>query len=522
MTEDIYEKASRLSVYWPFDPLKTSTSPTITKMVDDLLDTGIKIPPQKSYREDLVDHIRVILCNLIHAASEGSHIYIDIGMDSGAYSGTGAYSDTSLSYRNVKKVTDYLIKKGYVTFDRGYKGLDGRSSHRSKMKATDKLLAMVATNDSGIKAVEVYRDTSGEETVKLKGKKYDYVVTDSKGKPKKDKNGKDKTDWKRDILKTPDEPVVHRMRQNLELINGVIEQADIELDLDQNDLDELNQMLSADPDKYKTPIDPARKFLYRVFVDESLELHGRFYGGWWEGIPEESREDIVINGNTVAELDFKAIHPHILYCLADATLPTEDPYKLDGHPDTDAMRKLIKRFMLIIVNAKNPRGAKNALRYALRKDVNKAKRRGKPIPVPPIKPTDANLDPIIPLLEERHAPIRHFFWKSMGNTLMYHDSQIAEEVMMHFARQGIPSLPVHDSFVIAEEHEDECWDVMKAAFSNRFDQEIPIDITEVLVRTEGILKGPATAAQSDRWKQMADDIHVGIHEGDPSDDYDRR
>ena len=66
---------------------------------------------------------------------------------------------------------------------------------------------------------------------------------------------------------------------------------------------------------------------------------------------------------------------------------------------------------------------------------------------------------------------------------------------MHFAGKGIPALPVHDSFIVEEEHDQECWDVMKKAFSTRYDQEIPIDITDVIVRTERILKGPMVATQ---------------------------
>jgi hypothetical protein len=356
---------------------------------------------------------------------------------------------------------------------------------------------MVGTIAGESEPMEVYRDTSNEETVVLKGVK--------KGK------GKSKT---REIIQTPDKPVVRQMRQNLAIINEVIQKANIELDLDQHDLDMLNIRLSEDPDKYKRPIDFTQKHLYRVFVDRSLELHGRFYGGWWEGIPEEYRELIVINGNTVAELDFKALHPHILYCLEGATLPTDDPYKLEGYPDTKPMRKLIKRFMLMIVNAKNPVGAKGALRQAFRKDMRKAQRRGLPSPDPPVPLTDESLDPMIPLLRERHSPIQHRFFSSMGNELMYHDSQIAEEVLLHFAYQGIPALPVHDSFVIEEQHVDECLEVMREAFYRRFRQEIPIDITDIVTRGKRILQGPAVAAQSDQWKSMVDEIRADMHDSD--------
>jgi len=492
MSESVIDKASRLSVYWPLDPLKRSDSPTIPKMVGVVLDSmrgaGVEVPSQRKYLDGLVDHIHMILCNLLLASSEGSEIYIDFSRDSGAYSGTG------VSYRNVKKVTDFLIRKGYVTFDPGRRDeREGKSSYRSKMLATDKLLAMVETIAGRSNPVKVYRDTSGQETVILKGVK----------------KGKGKT---RDVLKTPDKPVVRQMRQNLALINEVIQKADIELDLDLHDLELLNRRLSQDPDKYKRPIDFTQKHVYRVFVDGSLELHGRFYGGWWEGIPEEYRELIVIDGNTVAELDFKAIHPHILYCLEGATLPNDDPYKLAGYPDTAAMRKLIKRFMLMIVNAKDAKGAKGALREAFRKDKRKARRLGLPAPELPVPLTDKSLDPMIPLLRERHRPIQHQFFSSMGNQLMYHDSGIAEAVLLHFAYQGIPVLPVHDSFVIEEHHADECWEVMRGTFYELFGQDIPIDITDLFTRARRILEGPAVATQSEKWKMMSDEIWAAIHE----------
>ena len=105
----------------------------------------------------------------------------------------------------------------------------------------------------------------------------------------------------------------------------------------------------------------------------------------------------------------------------------------------------------------------------------------------------------------------------MGNTFMYHDSDIAEEVTLHFARQGITLMPVHDSFIVEEENVEECWVAMKKVFSMRYDKEIPIDITDIVKRTNRILKGPVVTSQSEESKQMADEIRIGIYEGDPSD-----
>ena len=64
----------------------------------------------------------------------------------------------------------------------------------------------------------------------------------------------------------------------------------------------------------------------------------------------------------------------------------------------------------------------------------------------------------------------------MGNKLQYEDSQIAEKVMLHFARQDIPVLPVHDSFVVQRGLRKELIDAMSEAFNHYY--EFPIDIKD--------------------------------------------
>ena len=49
---------------------------------------------------------------------------------------------------------------------------------------------------------------------------------------------------------------------------------------------------------------------------------------------------------------------------------------------------------------------------------------------------------------ERHVGISDYFFSNHGNKLQYYDSQIAEQILVHFAKQGIPCLPIHDSFII--------------------------------------------------------------------------
>ena len=77
---------------------------------------------------------------------------------------------------------------------------------------------------------------------------------------------------------------------------------------------------------------------------------------------------------------------------------------------------------------------------------------------------------------ERHKPIAHHFYTGIGKELQKIDSDMAEDVMLHFAKMGVPVLPVHDSFVMHQGYEKELQDVMAKAFKGRFGRDIGIKL----------------------------------------------
>ena len=71
------------------------------------------------------------------------------------------------------------------------------------------------------------------------------------------------------------------------------------------------------------------------------------------------------------------------------------------------------------------------------------------------------------ILDKHHA-IEDAFYTGQGLSLQLIDSQLAEQIMLHFANKGVPVLPVHDSFIVAAQHEQELVAVMKRVFAERF------------------------------------------------------
>jgi hypothetical protein len=202
--------------------------------------------------------------------------------------------------------------------------------------------------------------------------------------------------------------------------------------------------------------------------------HGRLYTVTDYGQQQYNsrvRRTIWFDGEPCIELDFKAMHPRMLYHLEGIDYP-KDPYKLWGYKTTEAQRMLAKILMLAAINAKDRQGALKAAelecnlftadsikaRAADKKrklimkrgdDLAKAEaaKRAK-------RDTGLKFSAIYDLALKVHRPIAHHFSSDAAfERLFFIDSEIALDVMHSFARQGIPILGVHDSFIVPRRYE---------------------------------------------------------------------
>ena len=94
--------------------------------------------------------------------------------------------------------------------------------------------------------------------------------------------------------------------------------------------------------------DPVR--LYRVFNNACWTHVGRFYGGWWQELPKAKRRHLLIDGEAVIELDFRALHPRLCYQMSGQPLgPMDDPYAFPGMKGV-AQRNLVKTALNQLIN----------------------------------------------------------------------------------------------------------------------------------------------------------------------------
>lgn len=186
-------------------------------------------------------------------------------------------------------------------------------------------------------------------------------------------------------------------------------------------------------DKYSYSLgnDAVKKPVFkRVFNKGSLSYGGRFYsiGAFnFQGLQEEKRAEIRIDNQRIVEIDYKSIHPNILYSMIDKELD-HDPYLISG-----VDRKIVKVVFLILVNSKSELMVKRAVKEKL----------GYPHSF-----TTAVINKIL----EKNVEIKDLFFKNdIGLRLQNIDSKIAEQVMLKYINScGRAILSVHDSFIVIE------------------------------------------------------------------------
>jgi len=191
------------------------------------------------------------------------------------------------------------------------------------------------------------------------------------------------------------------------------------------------------------------QYLHRVF-NTYPDNGGRFYGAWHINMPKEIRRCIVINGEPACELDYKAHHIRMLYHELEIDYK-DDPYE-ELCRDNLNQRAVYKIVSLVSINADTRQAAVKGIRKQLRDEGI------------PFDYTDKSINACIEKFCEIHKPIAGFLNTGQWGYLQYKDSQITSHILTRMVKEGIPCLPVHDSYIVPAKHEGLLQDTMIEAY----------------------------------------------------------
>lgn len=204
-----------------------------------------------------------------------------------------------------------------------------------------------------------------------------------------------------------------------------------------------------------------RRRLHRVFNNSTFDQGGRFYGGWWQSIPSRLRPFITINGNETVELDYSSMHPRMLYADIGMECPG-DPYDIGLDPEH---RDLVKKAFNALINARG--------RIQQFDDPEDG-------PVFDEEEVGMSWTKFLNHIKSYHPKLKDLFGTGIGLEFQRFDSDIAEATMLHFARQNIPVLPVHDSFIVYSKLEDELHNVMEEKYEEKINASTLIKVDQTV------------------------------------------
>lgn len=377
----------------------TSEHPVLVNAAGVLLDElRGNLPRVRFSRRDYLDALITICGNLLLAYSIHRNFKVAYSRDPKHYRAIGAYYTHRVSCDQTVQLIDALMAHSFARGTESQHGSSLRSRHlesmRSRLQLTTKLLK------------------------RFPGFTPDWLTE------RKMSNAVRLKDEKKRLIPYKETAETAQMRENLKFINGLLEKVDISL-----------------PDGL-LPLERMRhKALYRVFNNSSFEQGGRFYGGWWELVKEEVRNQILIDGEETVELDYSGFHPRMLYHTKGIEVPSGDLYDIPEVGGDKAMRKVVKRVFLVALNAKNRKASIALGVKALRERDIKMD-----------FPSDFIRRTIKSLLE-KHRLLRPYLFKGQGVFLQYEDSKLFERILLRLGKAGIPALPIHDSFIVQKRHE---------------------------------------------------------------------
>lgn len=196
-----------------------------------------------------------------------------------------------------------------------------------------------------------------------------------------------------------------------------------------------------------------RKAVYRVFNRGSFDKGGRFYGPFWQGLKKKQRAELLINGELTVELDYEAQHLVHIYARSGINYhdrwPNVDPYQVEGVP-----RRVVKKFVLIGLNAKSQGSAAKALRQddsIAEEDRHHFEDQFA---------FEITRDRIL----AKHGVLAGYFCSDLGIELQREDSEICRYVLNTLTAAQVPVLSVHDSFIVQKKHEAQLRDAMEMAY----------------------------------------------------------
>ncbi len=369
------------------------------------------------------DNMKVLLLDLYVCWCEDPTRYIGISSNRNDWT-KGRYKAIHLS-ATILVVLNWLVAEGFVDKRGHFHSRNPSLSRTARYRASDSLQSLFKTALFGIDDIHAH---DNKECIVLK---------------QIEVRGNETAETSKSI-DYEDTAQTVAMRERLTAYNSLLSQSHVDIHSLAKPVIKREIKKGGRKGQYSmVAIGQHNKFVRRIFSRGSWNMHGRFYGGWWQQIGSEDRRHIFINGNSTVEVDFKSMHVALLNAEL-GFVAVDDPYAVDADLFPQHERKVVrawcKSLVLTAINAKDRVSTYNAFRSDAKKGSPEKHLKNK------------QLEQLLDAFIAKNPHLEDYLCSDQGITLMHKDGMIAAYIMNALTDKGIPVLTVHDSFIVQRHH----------------------------------------------------------------------
>ena len=357
------------------------------------------------------ENISVLVANLFKIHILNWRPYSRIHMDANEFTEIRSNSYFNIGYQGWANTVRIFEKLGYLTIFPGGYFEAIKKGYLTKLKISDKF----------------------EELVKKFNLSYQDILKRTPPISLKDSKGKK--------IKVVNSKITNPIQKKIERYNNLILSSDIELPIDKIDYDRRRK------------IGFANRTYAKCYLNRSYKLGGKYYGPCWQNLSKELRGKIKINGEETVELDFNAMHLHLLYCNINKKLTDYIPEGIDAYQLPNRNRKIVKTSFTCCIN--NNCNKDNVNHVVGRRVVKK---------YPEIFMKNTSYRDILEELGSYHPEVRQFFYAQIGNEISNMESKVSDYIIGKLTKKNILVLNIHDSFIVSIAYKDILLNTMTDSF----------------------------------------------------------
>lgn len=221
----------------------------------------------------------------------------------------------------------------------------------------------------------------------------------------------------------------------------------------------------------KQKIDVKQSVIYRVNGDKIDDKHnGRCYSmkNGIQSLKKETRRNIRIDGMKSVQVDYKSLHPNMLYAMNKVFYSSKDMYDVgrwySGYGlSVEQAKQAVKMLLLRMINARS----KYQAMYSFKTGWNQEHGINKNDYI--IWLTD-----LFDRIQKKHQKIKNMFCTGIGTELMNKDGKLIRQVCYRLTRQGICAIGIHDSVLVGEKYKNRAKQVMQEQYKKMFNCDIQV------------------------------------------------